>query len=191
VIRPLADSERDAALAIVNDAAIAYRGAIPEDRWHDPYMDRAYLDAEINAGVRFFALVDEAQEAATTSAGVGATTPRDGAGIGILGVMGIQDVGDVTLVRHAYVHSRLQRGGVGTALIAHIQSLAPHPMLVGTWAAATWAIAFYQRNGFSLVSPAEKNRLLRTYWDIPQRQTETSVVLADEWALRDIVRPEG
>jgi GNAT superfamily N-acetyltransferase len=183
VIRPLADFERDIALAIVNDAAIAYRGAIPDDRWHEPYMDRAYLDAEIDAGVRFWAYEDDA--AMPTHTGPGA--PRTG----ILGVMGIQDVGDVTLVRHAYVRSRLQRGGVGTALIAHINSLATHPMLVGTWAAATWAIAFYQRNGFSPVSPAEKDRLLRTYWDIPQRQTETSVVLADEWALRDVVRPEG
>jgi GNAT superfamily N-acetyltransferase len=163
----LLDAELPAALEIINDAATAYRGAIPADRWHDPYMDRAYLDGEIAAGVTFFAHED---------------------GDGIAGVMGIQDVADVTLIRHAYVRTTAQRGGIGSALLGHMLALATRPVLIGTWAAATWAVSFYQRNGFALVSPAEKDRLLQTYWSIPARQVETSVVLADERAWREIVR---
>ena len=166
-IRPLSDTELAIALTIINDAAIAYKGAIPADRWHDPYMDRAYLDAEIAAGVTFFACEDDN---------------------GIIGVMGIQDVADVTLIRHAYVRTTAQRGGIGSALLGHMRSLATRPLLIGTWAAATWAVSFYRRNGFALVSPAEKDRLLQTYWSIPPRQVETSVVLGDERAWREIVR---
>jgi len=102
--------------------------------------------------------------------------------------MGIQEVGDVTLVRHAYVRPSVQRGGIGTALLGHVTALAKRPVLIGTWAAATWAVRFYERNGFTLVSPAEKTRLLQAYWDIPARQVETSVVLADARAVREIVR---
>jgi GNAT superfamily N-acetyltransferase len=166
-IRPLLDAELPVALEIINDAAIAYRDAIPADRWHDPYMDRTYLDGELAAGVTFFARED---------------------GDGITGVMGIQDVADVTLIRHAYVRTTAQRGGIGSALLGHMRSLTTRPVLIGTWAAATWAVSFYQRNGFALVSPAEKDRLLQTYWSIPARQVETSVVLADERAWREIVR---
>jgi GNAT superfamily N-acetyltransferase len=166
-IRPLGTEELAVALTIINDAATAYRNVIPADRWHDPYMDRAFLDAEIDSGVAFFARDD---------------------GEGIIGVMGVQDIADVTLIRHAYVSPAAQRAGVGSALLAHILPLATRPVLVGTWAAATWAVSFYQRNGFALVSPAEKDRLLRTYWSIPTRQIETSVVLADERARREIVR---
>lgn len=169
MIRRLGDAELGAALAIVNDAALAYRGAIPADRWHDPYMNRAYLDHEIAAGVEFFAF----SEAANGS---------------VIGVMGIQDVADVTLIRHAYVRTSLQRGGVGSALLWHLTAIAKRPVLIGTWAAATWAVRFYEKNGFTQVSPAEKDRLLRTYWNIPARQVETSVVLADERAMREIVR---
>jgi len=178
VIRRLEDTERDLALAIVNDAAVAYADAIPPDRYHIPYMDRAYLDGEIAAGVEFFAYDAAADDT------VGSLAE-------ILGVMGIQEVGDVTLVRHAYVRATAQRGGIGSALLAHVRALATRPVLVGTWAAATWAVGFYQRNGFSLVSPAEKDRLLQTYWSIPARQVETSVVLADQRALREIVRGSG
>jgi GNAT superfamily N-acetyltransferase len=172
MIRRLAESERDVALAVINDAAIAYRESIPADCWHEPYFDRDYLDHEIGAGVEFFAF------------------EADGGGFasGLLGVMGIQDVADVTLIRHAYVRTSAQRRGVGSALLGRLRSRATRPILIGTWAAATWAVSFYERNGFSLVSPAEKNRLLGTYWDIPVRQIETSVVLADERALREIVR---
>jgi GNAT superfamily N-acetyltransferase len=168
-IRPLLHAELPVALEIINDAAVAYRGAIPADRWHDPYMDRAYLDGEIAAGVSFFAHED---------------------GGDITGVMGIQDVADVTLIRHAYVRTTAQRGGIGSALLGHMLALTTRPVLIGTWAAATWAVSFYERNGFTVVSPAEKDRLLQTYWSIPARQVETSVVLADERAWRAIVRAD-
>jgi GNAT superfamily N-acetyltransferase len=159
-IRPCRDDERDEILAIVNAAAEAYRGVIPADRWHDPYMAESELETEIAAGVEFWGYEDE-----------GALT----------GVMGIQPLPDVDLIRHAYVKPGSQRGGIGGALLKHLLARATKPVLVGTWAAAEWAIAFYRRNGFVQVSPDEKTRLLRTYWSIPERQIETSVVLADEF----------
>jgi len=145
-------------LAIVNDAAQAYRGVIPADRWREPYMPLDELRHEIAGGVEFWVAEDEGR---------------------LLGVMGIQDKGDVALVRHAYIATHLQRSGVGTTLLRHVQGLTGKPLLLGTWADASWAIAFYRRNGFTVVSPADKDRLLRTYWSIPARQVETSVVLAD------------
>jgi GNAT superfamily N-acetyltransferase len=156
LIRPCRDEERPAILSIVNAAAEAYRGVIPADRWHEPYMPREELDAEIAAGVAFWG--DE----------------RAGE---LVGVMGIQPVGDVHLIRHAYVRPTAQGTGVGRALLEHLVERADETLLVGTWAAATWAIRFYERNGFNLVSTARKNELLREYWDIPERQVETSVVL--------------
>lgn len=146
-------------LAIVNDAAQAYRGVIPVDRWREPYMPTDELLREIADGVVFWVAEDDGR---------------------LVGVMGIQDKGDVALVRHAYVAPALQRSGVGTKLLQHVQGLARKPLLLGTWADASWAIAFYRRNGFTLVPAGEKDRLLRTYWSIPARQVETSVVLADE-----------
>jgi N-acetylglutamate synthase and related acetyltransferases len=157
-IRLARDADFPRILAIVNEAAQAYRGVIPSDRWHAPYMPADELTREIADGVTFW--VDE----------------RDGQ---VVGVMGIQDKGDVALVRHAYVASTTQRGGVGTRLLHHVQRLVDKPVLIGTWAAASWAIEFYRRNGFHVVSYEEKERLLRTYWSIPERQVETSVVLAD------------
>ena len=145
-------------LAIVNEAANAYRGVIPADRWHDPYMPADELRREIAGGVVFW---------------VGADDER------VTGVMGIQDKGDVALVRHAYVAPSAQRTGVGTKLLRHVAGLVDKPILIGTWAAATWAIDFYRRNGFAVVADDEKDRLLRTYWSIPERQVETSVVLAN------------
>ena len=156
-LRELRPEERDALLAIVNDAAQAYRGVIPADRWHEPYMPRAELEAEIADGVEFWGAEEEGR---------------------LLGVMGIQDRGEVALVRHAYVASGAQRRGVGQKLLRHVQGLVRKPLLVGTWAAAEWAIAFYRRNGFVLVPPTQKDSLLRKYWSIPERQIETSVVLA-------------
>ena len=143
---------------IINDAAIAYKGAIPADRWHEPYMPMADLQAEIAKGVRFYGCTIDGR---------------------LVGVMGIQDVKDVTLIRHAYVRTAERRHGVGQALLQHLNGLAKRPILIGTWKAATWAIRFYEKNGFRVVSEAEKNRLLRTYWTIPDRQVEESVVLAD------------
>jgi GNAT superfamily N-acetyltransferase len=157
-IRPCRDDERPAVLAIVNAAAEAYRGAIPEDRFAGPYMPAAELDDEIAAGVVFHGYEE------------------DGA---LVGVMGIQPVRDVDLIRHAYVRPDRQRAGIGAALLEHVRRDAgDRRTLVGTWAAAAWAIRFYERNGFVLVPRERTAALLRAYWDIPDRQIETSVVLA-------------
>jgi len=145
-------------ISIVNDAAQAYRGVIPTDRWHEPYMPMDELESEIAHGVVFWVAEDDAR---------------------LLGVMGIQDKDAVALVRHAYVTTTTQRKGVGTSLLRHVASLTDKPILIGTWADASWAIEFYRRNGFTVVPHDHKERLLRTYWSIPERQIETSVVLAD------------
>lgn len=150
-------------LAIINDAAQAYRGVIPPDRWHEPYMPADELDAEIADGIAFWVAEDAGR---------------------LLGVMGMQDKGDVALVRHAYVSPLAQKKGIGTQLLHHVQALTGKPVLIGTWAAASWAIEFYRKNGFTVVSNAVKDALLRKYWSIPARQIETSVVLADaRWQL--------
>lgn len=157
-IRAAVEADVDAICAVINDAAQAYRGVIPADRWHEPYMPRDALEREVAQGVAFWIAEEQGR---------------------LLGVMGIQDQGAVALVRHAYVVPGLQRGGVGTQLLRHVTALVDKPILIGTWAAAAWAIAFYRRNGFHVVSEGEKDRLLRRYWSIPERQIETSVVLAD------------
>lgn len=158
IVRPCRADERPAIHEIINAAAVAYRGVIPADRWHDPYMSSQELDSEISAGVVFWAY------------------EREGL---MVGVMGIQAVRDVELIRHAYVRPGSQRHGVGASLIAHLRTLSSRRMLVGTWAAATWAVSFYQRRGFELVSADQKVALLKAYWTIPERQIETSVVLAN------------
>ena len=157
-IRSCRDDERAAILAIINAAAEAYRDVIPADRWHDPYMTQEQLERELASGVMFWG------------------HEEDGA---LAGVMGLQRVRDVDLIRHAYVLPGKQRRGIGGELITQLRRLSAQRMLVGTWAAAQWAISFYQRHGFALVSPARKTVLLKTYWDIPDRQIETSVVLAN------------
>ena len=156
-IRPSRDDERPAILAIINAAAEAYHGVIPADRWHEPYMPAAELDHEISAGVSFW--VYEMDSA-------------------LAGAMGIQAARDVDLIRHAYVLPGNQRHGIGGAMLEHLQRLSTRRMLIGTWAAADWAIRFYQRHGFELVSPERTPELLKMYWTIPDRQIETSVVLA-------------
>jgi N-acetylglutamate synthase-like GNAT family acetyltransferase len=143
---------------IVNDAAVAYKGVIPADRWHEPYMGREELQYEIDAGVRFWGYEEGGK---------------------LIGVMGIQDVQDVTLIRHAYVRTTQRRKGIGSKLLSHLLTLTERPILIGTWAAATWAIRFYEKHGFRLVSEEEKNRFLKKYWSIPERQVETSVVLVE------------
>jgi N-acetylglutamate synthase-like GNAT family acetyltransferase len=161
-IRQADDADLTQVLAIINEAAQAYRGIIPADRWHEPYMPEEELLHEIGSGVTFWVAEEDNR---------------------LLGVMGLQDKGAVALIRHAYVAPTTQRKGVGTQLLRHVQALAGKPILIGTWADASWAIDFYRRNGFTLVPSAEKDGLLRTYWSIPERQIETSVVLADErWA---------
>jgi GNAT superfamily N-acetyltransferase len=157
-VRPCRDDERDAIVAMVNAAAEAYRGVIPADRWHEPYMPREELDAEMAAGVGFWGYEEGGR---------------------LLGVMGIQGVRDVDLIRHAYVLPAHQRQGIGTVLLMHLRRLSARRMLIGTWAAADWAVRFYQRHGFELVEPEGKTALLRTYWTVPDRQIATSVVLAN------------
>jgi GNAT superfamily N-acetyltransferase len=158
LIRPCHDLERPRILEIVNCAAEAYRDVIPSDRWRDPYMAPDELDQELSAGVRFWGY--------------------DANG-SLVGVMGIQRVRDVQLIRHAYVLPASQGHGVGSALLEHLQLLGTQRMLVGTWAAAEWAIRFYRRHGFNLVAPEQTAALLNAYWTIPDRQIETSVVLAN------------
>jgi GNAT superfamily N-acetyltransferase len=144
---------------IINDGASAYKGAIPEDCWAEPYMSREELQHEIHAGVVFWGYDEEKG--------------------GLLGVMGIQPVLDVTLVRHAYVLTARRRQGIGARLLAHLRGLAKTPILIGTWADAHWAIRFYEKNGFELISAQEKDLLLERYWTVTPRQMDVSVVLAD------------
>ena len=150
--------ERERILEVVNAAAVAYRGVIPDDCWHEPYMPASELDHEIAAGVAFWGY------------------DLDGS---LIGVMGIQPVGEVDLIRHAYVMPGNQRHGVGAALLHGLQRLSTKPMLVGTWAAADWAIRFYQRHGFAPVGDELTPSLLRRYWSISDRQIATSTVLAN------------
>ena len=157
MICSLLPSDFDAILKVINDAAQAYKGVIPDDRWKEPYMSAEELKREIVADVRFFGWIEVGH---------------------LLGVTGIQALKDTTLIRHAYVLPGYQRQGIGTKLLEYLIGLADTPeIMVGTWADATWAIRFYEKHGFKLVSPREKDRLLRTYWNIPERQVETSVVL--------------
>jgi GNAT superfamily N-acetyltransferase len=150
--------------AIINDGARAYQGIIPEDRWIEPYMSREKLQHEIEEGVVFWGY----EETGT-----------------LVGVMGLQKVQDVTLIRHAYVRTASQGRGIGAHLLSHLRELAKGPVLIGTWADAIWAIRFYERHGFRIVGRQEKDRLLKQYWTVPERQIETSVVLADPnwWEL--------
>lgn len=143
--------------AVINDSAQTYRGHIPADVWHEPYMPLEEMLGEIADGVRFFKLTGDEGK--------------------ILGVMGIQDVGDVTLIRHAYVRTTVRGKGVGGMLLQHLLKLTQRPVLIGTWRAAAWAVSFYEKHGFVLVDGEEKDRLLRKYWKISERQVETSVVL--------------
>ena len=143
---------------IINAAAIVYQGVIPADRWKEPYMPEEELAREINAGVVFWCWEEDGD---------------------ILGIMGIQDVKDVTLIRHAYTLPACQRQGIGSKLLQHLAGLTERPLLMGTWKNADWAIRFYEKHGFTLVTEDEKNILLKKYWDIPARQVETSVVLSN------------
>ncbi len=158
MIRLCTENDFDTIYEIINDSATAYKGVIPEDRWHEPYMSREHLRREIESGMMFSCYVKN-------------ETP--------VGVMGIQDVQDVTLFRHAYVRTARRNQGIGGKLLKFLYGRSKRPVLIGTWAAAVWAIRFYEKHGFRLVTVEEKNRLLRKYWLIPERQTETSVVLAD------------
>jgi GNAT superfamily N-acetyltransferase len=159
VIRSCGEADIPQMIEVINDAARKYRGTIAADRWKEPYMPEAELREEIAAGVKFWAWLDGAR---------------------LVSVMGLQDRGDVALIRHAYTRTAVQGSGAGSALIAHLKTLTGKPMLVGTWKAATWAIRFYEKRGFRLTEHEEKERLLRRYWGIPERQIEESVVLSDQ-----------
>ena len=159
MIRACTSLDLDAVFAVINDAALAYEGVIPADCFHSPYMSREELTEGVAQGIHFH-LYDQAAE--------------------ILGVMGIQNVADVTLIRHAYVRSGSQGQGIGASLLQHLRQLTAKPILIGAWRAATWAIRFYERHGFQLVSTSEKDRLLQTHWTVSPRQIQTSVVLADQ-----------
>ena len=159
MIRRCDDRDFDLIWTIVNDGAQAYKGIIPADRWTDPYMSREQLRHEISEGVVFWGYEDAGS---------------------LLGVMGIQAVQDVTLIRHAYVRTTNQKRGIGAFLLSHLRELAGTPVLIGTWTDAVWAIRFYERHGFQLVGPQEKDQLLKRYWTVPERQIETSVVFADQ-----------
>jgi GNAT superfamily N-acetyltransferase len=157
VIRQAEATDFAAICAVINDGASAYEGVIPDDRWHEPYMTEAELRAEIAAGIEFSCCIDGDQ---------------------IVGVMGIQDMGPVVLIRHAYVRTLLCRQGLGAELLSALTEKVDKPILIGTWKAASWAIAFYEKHGFRLLPEPLAKALLETYWDIPARQVETSVVLA-------------
>jgi N-acetylglutamate synthase-like GNAT family acetyltransferase len=159
MIRKCTESDINAIFGIINNAALAYKGVIPGDRWHEPYMSAEEIGHEIKDGVIFWGF------------------EQDGC---LAGIMGIQDKGDVALIRHAYVLTRLRRQGIGAKLLWHLEGLTEKPILVGTWKAASWAVSFYVKNGYYLVSDKEKDQLLRKYWSIPERQIATSVVLANQ-----------
>ena len=156
MIRRCETSDFATILHIINDGAQAYKGIIPSDRWTEPYMPDTKLQHEIADGVIFWGYEQNGT---------------------LAGVMGIQQVQDVSLIRHAYVLTSSQKLGIGGKLLIHLLAVTPGPVLVGAWADATWAIQFYQRHSFQLTTPTEKERLLTTYWKIPTRQIETSVVL--------------
>jgi GNAT superfamily N-acetyltransferase len=164
MIRPCDAQDFELIYDIINDGAQAYKGIIPLDRWKEPYMSQSELQHEIDEGVTFWGCEENRR---------------------LAGVMGIQPMHEVTLIRHAYVRTASQGRGIGAQLLSHLRTLTPGPVLIGTWAVAVWAIRFYEKYGFQLVSPQQKYLLLRRYWNIPQRQAETSVVLADAkwWEL--------
>jgi GNAT superfamily N-acetyltransferase len=156
-IRPCGAQDLQPIFSVVNDAAKAYKGIIPADRWHEPYMALDELQREIDAGIVFWGCELGGQ---------------------LVGVMGIQDRGEVDLIRHAYVQSDQRRKGIGEKLLKHLESTTTKPILIGTWDAAGWAVRFYEKNGYRMLSRPETERVLRKYWNVPERQIETSVVLA-------------
>jgi len=159
MIREATANDLDAIFEVINDAALAYKGIIPADRWHEPYMSMEELRTQIEEGVKFFCFTARGK---------------------ICGVMGIQDKTEVKLIRHAYVRSAERKKGIGSELILELLKYSTTPVLVGTWKAAHWAIHFYENHGFVQVGEEEKITLLRKYWNIPDRQVETSVVLVDK-----------
>jgi len=159
MIRLCENNDFEMIYEVINDAAQAYKGVIPADLWKEPYMSKDELRREIEEGVVFWGYEEGGE---------------------IVGVMGIQHIQDVTLLRHAYVRTAERNRAIGSKLLSYLREQTTRPVLIGTWADATWAIRFYEKHGFRLVIPEEKDRLLRKYWSIPERQIETSVVLANQ-----------
>ena len=159
MIRRCQEADFDRIGAVINDSALAYRGVIPEDCWIDPYMAENGLRDEIRHGIQFWGYEEDGQ---------------------LVAVMGIQYLQDVTLIRHAYVCTSKRNRGIGGRMLSFLRGQTTQPLLIGTWADAVWATRFYEKHGFQQVSQQEKDRLLRKYWSISDRQIETSVVLADE-----------
>ena len=156
-IRGCGPADADEILAIINTAAEAYRDVIPADCWHEPYMPTDELASEMADGVTFSGYEADGR---------------------LVGAMGVQRRRNVDLVRHAYVLPRWQGHGIGARLLWHLCGEAERQILIGTWAAADWAIRFYERHGFVRVADNDIAPLLRTYWNVPDRQVTTSVVLA-------------
>jgi len=167
MIRKCTGRDFEVMYSIINDAAGSYRGVIPADRWKVPYMSKDELSCEIREGVAFWGYEQDGE---------------------LVGVMGIQPVQDITLIRHAYVRTERRNQGIGGKLLNYLLKLITTPVLIGTWADATWAVRFYEKYGFQRVSIEEKNRLLKKYWAIPERQVETSVVLADRRWLDRLIK---
>ena len=159
MIRQCRDEDFDIIYEIINESATAYKGIIPTDRWKEPYMPKEELESEISDGVVFWGYEEDGE---------------------LVGAMGIQDVIDVTLIRHSYVRTEKRNHGIGGKLLSHLREMTNRPVLIGTWADAVWAVKFYEKYGYHLVTESEKNRLLKKYWKIPERQVETSVVLGDK-----------
>jgi GNAT superfamily N-acetyltransferase len=157
-IRPCGTADLPALFSIINDAAEAYKGVIPADCWHEPYMPLDQLTREIRDRIAFWGYESGGE---------------------LLGLMGIQDRGEVSLIRHAYVRTVQRRKGIGEKLLRQLEGITAKPILIGTWSAAAWAIRFYEKNGYRTLSRPETTRLLRKYWSIPERQIESSVVLAN------------
>lgn len=156
-----AESEFETVWTIINDGARAYKGVVPADCLKDPYMTMSELEHELMDGVVFWGYEESGE---------------------LAGVMGIQQLNEVTLIRHAYVRTKARGRGIGSKLLSHLCGMANNPLLIGTWADAKWAIKFYEKHGFRLLSAEQKNVLLSKHWKIPRRQAETSVVLASaEW----------
>ncbi len=170
MIQPCKATEFEGIYEIINDGAGAYKGIIPADCWKEPYMSREELQHEMHEGVVFWGYYDRGE---------------------LIGVMGVQNVQDVTLIRHAYVRTAKRNQGIGGKLLSRLRQKATGPVLIGTWADAVWAIRFYERHDFRLVSSEEKDRLLKKYWSVPRRQIETSVVLADNAWFRSAQRAAG
>jgi GNAT superfamily N-acetyltransferase len=169
-IRPCGAADLPALFSIVNDAAQAYKGVIPADCWHEPYMPLDELEQGTRDGIVFWGYEADGE---------------------LVGVMGIQDRGEVSLIRHAYVYAAQRRKGIGETLLKHLESMTAKPILIGTWKAAAWAIRFYEKNGYRLLSRPETEQLLRKHWSIPERQIETSVVLANAgWISRALRKTE-